>query len=161
MDRISNVSLSFGAEPVAGGRSLLSRIRETRFPPLLAGLLQDRRTAFLLAGIGAVQLLLTAAGLPAWHCPFRAALGIPCPGCGLSRGMVFLLQGDWQAALTAHAFAPAVLFGLAFLIIAGSLPSRQREAVIGRVAEIESRYAPVPLVLVGMIACWIARIFIP
>ena len=161
MDRVSNLSEPSGAEPAAGGHSLLSWTRGRGFPPLLASLLQERGTAFLLAGIGALQLLLTAAGLPAWHCPFRGAFGIPCPGCGLSRGMVFLLQGEWQAAVTAHAFAPLVLLGLVFLIVVGGLPLRQREHVIGLVARMERRCCPVALVIVGMIVYWISRVFIP
>ena len=35
-------------------------------------------------------------------CYSRAAFGVPCPGCGLTRSFVYLVRGDWQAAWREH-----------------------------------------------------------
>lgn len=35
-------------------------------------------------------------------CPMAGSLGIPCPGCGLTRATLALLHGDVQAALRFH-----------------------------------------------------------
>jgi hypothetical protein len=42
-------------------------------------------------------------------CPFHAATGWWCPGCGLTRATHHLLHGDVLAALSYHALAPVVL----------------------------------------------------
>lgn len=35
-------------------------------------------------------------------CPFRFLFGISCPGCGMSRSLLFLLQGNIQRAFYYH-----------------------------------------------------------
>ena len=42
-------------------------------------------------------------------CVFRAATGLWCPGCGLTRGTHHLLRGDLAAALGSNVFTPLVL----------------------------------------------------
>src|SRR5262245_6026704 len=98
------------------------RISEQNFPPALASLMKKRKESLLLSGVVALQFGLVTAGLPGWACPFKAAFGIPCPGCGLSTGVRLLLHGDWQAAITTHAFAPIFLFGLAVFVGVSLLP---------------------------------------
>jgi hypothetical protein len=34
-----------------------------------------------------------------WHCPFKMATGLPCPGCGGLRAFELLTQGDFIGAL--------------------------------------------------------------
>lgn len=45
-------------------------------------------------------------------CPFHKVTGLWCPGCGLTRAMTQLVQGDVAAAVRLNVFAPAF-----FLII--------------------------------------------
>lgn len=52
------------------------------------------------AGILASVLVLGALDVPL--CPWRSLLGVPCPGCGLSRATLALLLGDVRAALYFH-----------------------------------------------------------
>ncbi len=35
-------------------------------------------------------------------CPIRQLLGIPCPGCGMTRAVFSVLRGEFAAALTFH-----------------------------------------------------------
>jgi hypothetical protein len=42
-------------------------------------------------------------------CYFRRFSGLPCPGCGLTRSVVAMAQGDWRLALAFHPFGPLVL----------------------------------------------------
>jgi len=58
---------------------------------------------------GRIALLASAAvlfGIASWTdfpmCPIAGSLGIPCPGCGLTRATLALLQGDWHGALHFH-----------------------------------------------------------
>lgn len=58
-------------------------------------------------------------------CPIRALIGMPCPGCGMTRALLALGRGDWGAALSWHPLAPLVVLeavGLWFL--AGRLVAR-------------------------------------
>ena len=73
------------------------------------------------------------AGVPV--CLFRAMSGLPCPGCGLTRALSSLIQGDPAAAFSYHPFA-FILLPL-FLVLAAHnflpIPARQRlQAFCGR-----------------------------
>ena len=49
-------------------------------------------------------------------CPARLLLGIPCPGCGLTRATVLLLKGDIHGSLLCNPFLlPLLAGGLLFL----------------------------------------------
>jgi hypothetical protein len=41
-------------------------------------------------------------------CPTRAAVGVPCPGCGLTRASLAALQGDLGAAMAFHPLMPII-----------------------------------------------------
>jgi hypothetical protein len=58
------------------------------------------RRALVVAGIVAAGIAFVAAGPP--MCPTALFLGIPCPGCGLTRATLALLHGDIAAALHFH-----------------------------------------------------------
>lgn len=135
-----------------------SRTAGKPFAPILASLLQERWTAFLLTGIAMLQVVLVALGLPAWICPIKATLGVPCPGCGLSTAMVLLLQGEWRAALSTHAFAPVFLLGFALMVVVSLLPERPRQAAIRWIAVVEQRTGIVLLLLLGLVAYWGLRL---
>jgi hypothetical protein len=114
----------------------------------------------MISGAVGAQVGLTAFGLPGWPCPFLHVLGIPCPGCGLSRATATLLQGEWQSALNLHAFAP--IFLLVFVLIAGAvlLPHQQRTWLIGRLESVERRTGITTIVLISFMLYWLARLVI-
>ena len=67
-------------------------------------------TLFLLASfvIYCVALYTLTGGL----CAFRGLLGIPCPGCGGSRAIVYLAKGNLQKCLELNPSAPLVFLCL-------------------------------------------------
>ncbi|MEA2604809.1 MAG: hypothetical protein QOF89_5801 [Acidobacteriota bacterium] len=142
----------------AGGSSpILVEARRGMAASPLASLLCSRPTAALLAGIAALQLGLAASGLPGWPCPLLQGLGIPCPGCGLSRASLELLHGQWRASLSHHAFAPILLVALGMIGGASLLPESLRLPLIDGVERLERRTGLTALVLVGLVLYWIAR----
>jgi hypothetical protein len=130
------------------------RISDYFFSPTLAPLMKKRREALFLGGLAATQFGLVALGLPGVTCPFKAVLGIPCPGCGISTSISFLLHGDWHSAFTTHAFGPIFLFGLAFVLGASILPETMRLAVIEKIALIEKRTGITALLMLSVMFYW-------
>jgi len=134
-------------------------IRETPYSPLLTSLLKERAPALVMGAAVGVQFGLVAAGLPGWPCPFKAAFGIPCPGCGLSTAVGQLLHGHLQAAMTTHAFAPVFLLGAILVLGISILPEPMRLRAIKLVSMIENRTGITVLILLGLLFYWGFRLF--
>lgn len=50
-------------------------------------------------------------------CPFKMLTGFPCPGCGITKSLVYIYEGDLLKSITFHLFGPVVLvLSLYFLI---------------------------------------------
>lgn len=124
------------------------------FSPTLALLIEKRREALMLGGLVALQFGLVSVGLPGWPCPFKAAFGIPCPGCGLSTAVSSLMHGDWHAAITTHAFAPIFLFGLLFVLTVSMLPKNAHAIAIKKIAAFEKRTGITAVILICFIFYW-------
>jgi hypothetical protein len=85
---------------------------------------QRLRFALRLA-LGLYVLLGLGQGLHFWDlnllasrgpdlCLFHRYFGIDCPGCGMGRALILLLQGRFRDAWAMHPFAPLVLAGASF-----------------------------------------------
>ena len=66
--------------------------------------------SLVVAAIGGVFAAIVSFRLP--FCPLASVLGVPCPGCGLTRATLALMRGDLQHALELHplVFVLAPLF---------------------------------------------------
>jgi hypothetical protein len=65
-------------------------------------------------------------------CPFRAATGVPCPGCGMTRAFLLLAQLRLGEALAAHPLAPALALALGWKLLGRGWPARiPRDAAVG------------------------------
>ena len=126
--------------------------------PALASLLGRRRLAVVISVTALLQTALVRAGLPGWPCPFAHMLGLPCPGCGLTRATIALLRGDWRNALALHLYAPVLLLALFLFACAALLPARPRDALVSGVASIERRTGLTAFLLIGLIGYWLARL---
>jgi hypothetical protein len=128
----------------------------------LASLLRDRRVALGVTAVAVAQVAAVWAGMGGWPCPLKSALGIPCPGCGLTGASIALLRGDFAAAFGLHAFAPVLLLGLSAFAVAGLLPAARREAFAGVVARFERRTRAAYVLLAAMLLYWSVRLlFLP
>jgi hypothetical protein len=79
-----------------------------------------RDPLWVIAGTGTVLLFPLLILLLQGHeqvetaqslCPFMLLTGLPCPGCGMTKSLLFLLNGDIQKSLSYHLFGPAVFVG--------------------------------------------------
>jgi Protein of unknown function (DUF2752) len=84
--------------------------------------------AFLLHEVPSGRVAVR--GLPQFPvpqtCASRAWLGLRCPGCGLTRSIIHLAEGDWQASWRAHRlgglFAIVILFQIPYRLYALRFP---------------------------------------
>ena len=128
--------------------------------PILASILRDRTTCAAITAATILQLSLVFAGLPGWHSPIHSFLGIPDPGCGLSRAIVALLRGDWQTSLTYHAFAPLFVIALTLIALASVLPHGTRDKVAAWIEALELRTGLTAFFLISLVIYWLARMLI-
>jgi hypothetical protein len=126
--------------------------------PAVFEMLRDRKSMLVMVGIAMVLVGLFAAGITAWPCPLLRTFGIPCPGCGLTRGVYFLLRGDIRTSLTYHAFAP--VFGLGAIVggLAVVLPERFRSPMLHKLDRFERHIYGRYLLLFALIIYWLARL---
>jgi hypothetical protein len=127
---------------------------------VLSPILRDRKLALAISGMALLQLTLAAFGMGAWQCPFIHVLGIPCPGCGLTRASLFLFRGDWRRAIDFHAFAPVFIIALALVICAAIAPKSPRARLLAGIESLERHTGITSLVLLGLIVYWLARVLI-
>ena len=158
MKYFNSPALGHGLHVQTGHGAARSKVGRIIFTPVLAAIVGDRRMALVLVAAFAILLCLTCLGLPGWQCPIRASLGIPCPGCGLSRAMGLLIQGEWQTALSTHMFAPVFMAGLILVGVAALLPGHIRRRLVVVIARVEERTGFVFFLLMGVIGYWILRL---
>jgi hypothetical protein len=92
------------------------------------------------AVIGAWAILLIVAlhpphGLGIPICWLESTVGIPCPGCGLTRSMSCAIRGMFHASWTYHPFGLFFLLAFVGTAIVGLLPAASRrrlQALIAR-----------------------------
>jgi hypothetical protein len=130
------------------------------FAPVLSTILRDRRLAAAISGAALLQLVLALLRLPGWQCPVFHALGVPCPGCGLTRATVSLFQGNFKQSLALHAFAPIFVTALAIVTCSAVFPPGQRERIANRTESIERYTGITSLILIGLVLYWLARLLI-
>src|SRR6185503_725205 len=111
----------------------------TMFAPIVSTILRDRKLNIAICSVASLQLLLTFFGLPGWPSPFFHAVGLPCPGCGMTRATLFLAHGDLGKAMTMHAFAPFLLIALG-VVVFGAVSPRHYVKTFANKAESFERY---------------------
>ena len=113
-----------------------------------------------LLGLGGIGLYLALFGSPEGGvalvpCPFRAVTGIRCPGCGMTRSCLALVQGVFISAWTLHPFS--------FLLVTLAVPAAFFPA---SARGFRDRFSPTVrnVVMVGLVALclglWIYRLFV-
>ncbi len=132
-------------------------LQQTAFLPI-SSVLGDRKLAFVLVGATGLQIALVSLKLPAWECPILHLTGVPCPGCGLTRAIMLLLQGDVYASIKFHAFAPIFLIAIVLVALTAILPKSLVQPVISGTYLLERHTGFAVIVLTGLILYWLARL---
>jgi hypothetical protein len=97
-----------------------------------------------------VCVALAHVKLPAF-CLFKAATGLPCPGCGVTRSIVAILRGDFSHANVAG-FAVLLFFAhSAAIAIAESIAAIAPEAAAAR------RLIADKLLLASLLLAWVMK----
>ena len=112
----------------------------------------------LMAALGGVALFTELT-----PCPTAGLLGVPCPGCGLTRAFVALVSGEWREALRLQPLVPLVL-ACALGLWLRSLRKRPHLAWVRRGRRwLPERWvdlgvwASSSLCVVGLLAVWVMR----
>jgi len=126
--------------------------------PILTSFLDNRPMGLAILGAAVLHTVLVILGLPSWSCPIREYLGFPCPGCGLSRSITALFEGEWKTSLTIHAFGPVFLIALGILGIVNMVPLNQRKRIITQIRQIEQLTNFTAVILSILILYWAIRL---
>jgi hypothetical protein len=126
--------------------------------PVISRLIwRGRDLRWLVGGILGYGILEWS-GLPVWKCPFFAAVGIPCPGCGLTRALVALWHHDFALAWVIHPFSWIVAPVAIAALVAAALPRGQRIPLARRVASWERFWMPGWWFTVSLLGFWFYRL---
>ncbi len=126
--------------------------------PVLGSLLQTRRACVVLSVVLVLQLVSAGLGVSVYQCPILKLTGVPCPGCGLSRGAVAALLLDPAGVVWWNAFGPAALLAVVLILLTGLLPERHRRAWVGRIAWIEQKTGITNTAFILLWLYWVGRL---
>ena len=122
------------------------------FPSPIAAVLRERPVCIGLIATGIVLVVGNALGMSLWICVFHEATGLPCPGCGLTRGMTAFGRGEFRQALHWHPFTPVFALGLVLMVVTTLLREPLRAKVLDGIARIEARTGLSFVLLIALFA---------
>jgi hypothetical protein len=131
-----------------------------QFPAPFATILRERP---LLAGLvisGVALVILNLLGIGVWPCTFKMTTGLPCPGCGMTRAMKHLGQGNVATALHYHPFSPAIFAGALIMTVVLFLPRRLHAIVVAHAEAWERRTGLTTWIILGMLGYGIWRMVV-
>lgn len=51
-------------------------------------------------------------------CPFKMLTGFPCPGCGITKSLVYFYEGNFEKSISYHILGPfVILFCIAMILL--------------------------------------------
>ena len=121
-----------------------------RFPAIFAPLLRERTVCLGMLGVCAGLVVANRFGLSLWKCAFREVTGLPCPGCGLTRGMSALLRGRIQEAAEWNPFTPLFALAAVIMVVTSMLPEARRLRMIEGITALERRTGFVVITLAAL-----------
>ncbi len=138
--------------------SYLVQLSRQLFAPVIASVMRKRVEALFVSAFVLTQGALVLFGLPGWPCPVRHLLGIPCPGCGLTRATSEFMHGHWHESFALHAFAPLALLFVAVIMISSVLPSRTRAVFVTGIEKVERHTGVTTIMLGSAMLYWLIRL---
>ena len=106
---------------------------------LAAHLVRERRLGLALAGGGLLYFLLASGGVDLMPCPLFNVTGLPCPGCGMTRSCLAMLQGNWAEVWRLNPFGPVFAVFWAVVVVGIALPQPWHRRFAARLGRIERR----------------------
>lgn len=91
-------------------------------------------------------------------CPFRAATGLPCPGCGLTHAFCATAKGHVAAAFGYHALGPILFAVMCAYVARGAAAVAGAQTAVARFDAAVGRWRLVRLGLVALLVAWVARL---
>ena len=132
-----------------------------RAPAILAPVLRERVLCISLLAACLLLVLANLAGISLLQCNFQTVTGLPCPGCGMTRGMAALLRGHFQEAWRWHPFTPLLALSGVVVLLATGLPEPWRFRLIALIESIERRTGIVLVAGIGLIVYGVWRMLWP
>lgn len=127
---------------------------------MLKALADNPIVTWILLGSVGIHLTLGAFGLHVYRCAFQSTTGLPCPGCGVSTGILCLLRGDWAGMWRAHPFSPyLVALGFVMLLLA-LLPRGRRYSLIETISHIEGLTHINAVMMTAFVVYGVARLLL-
>ncbi len=106
---------------------------------LIAALLADvRLSRAMLLGTG-IYGILVCFNLPVFPCPFNNVTGLPCPGCGMTRSTLALMNGRFLDSLRYNALTWIMILFWLIVAIGITIPARYRKVWIEKIGVWETR----------------------
>lgn len=93
-------------------------------------------------------ILFLAVVVLGYRCPFRLMTGVDCPGCGMTRALMALLDGNLPLSIQFHPFLIPTLF----LLPASVLMAVQKKKRAFQIL--------MTIWMAGMAVCWLIRLFL-
>lgn len=90
-----------------------------------------------------------------FFCPFKAITGIPCPGCGMTRAVLSVARGDFDAAYHDNPF----VFLLLFIVVISVMPELWRGRVFGNSRFMADSFFSIALA--GILIFWFFQRLLP
>jgi hypothetical protein len=92
---------------------------------------------------------------PRPFCLFKAATGVPCPGCGITRSVVAILRGDFARAWRTN---PASFAVVLFFAHSAALAVGESTAAIAPETAAARRLVADKLLLATLLLSWMTRL---
>lgn len=112
-------------------------------------------TPAALVGFFTIAWIAREAEIPAAVCVVKQLLGVPCPGCGMTRSIAALLAGNPSKAIEFNAASPFVVtfFFVQVALVAAAAAGAPGPSIL-RSARLSDR-----MLLVLMLGVWSRRMF--
>jgi hypothetical protein len=132
-------------------------IRIWRRDPLQARLLARASVTVIVLPslILASNVVLGLRGHLKAFCLFKYLTGLPCPGCGITRGLALLAHGRVRDALDAN---PASVLVMAVIVLPLLLLLSVQSRRLGPIAVTKALRCADSLLLMGLLLVWLSRV---
>ena len=131
-----------------------------KLKPIFAPLLEDRQFDIIFALVPLLLIILDFVDIFHWKCPFRAIFSLDCPGCGMTRAVLMLLEGDISTAFSLHPFVFLCIPAWLLLAICALLPNEKRKVFARILFQIEEKTSIIYLLFVFFIIYGFARLIL-